>query len=159
MLLPLCLLLKNAPKKTFGHTSVPQGSQMRYKMELKLIQNMIFYQSEQCVSHIVNIMFFFASASPKCDQKQTKNHPASHSVTMDLRYQKSLKLLSKYSKVGPDGPWRPVILATFVILMCFGFEVRKMIDFFRLLSKFGEGPAAGGGACLKLQILQILDSH
>ena len=63
---------------------------------------------------------------------------------------------SNDSKEGPHGPRRPAIVATFVILMRLFFEVRKSIDFRRLLSKFGEGPAAGGGACLKLQILQIL---
>ena len=105
LLLPLCLLLKNAPKETFGHTNVPQGSQMSSKMSPKLIQNMTFYQSGQCVSHTVNTMLFFTLANPKCDQKHQKTHPATHTGTLVSHSLKNvIQMAPKYVSMDPQDP-------------------------------------------------------
>ena len=48
-------------------TMCPKGPQMSSKIKPKYIQNITFYQSEQCVSHIVNTMLFLTSASLKRD--------------------------------------------------------------------------------------------
>jgi len=145
LLLPLRLLLKNAPKKTFGHTNVPQGSQRSSKMKSKYIENITFYQSGKCVSHTVNTMFFFTLALPKCHPKQKKTHCNTYSH-IDIKNHQ--RCYSSCSKVSSHGPWRPSIAATFLILNVFFhvfFEVRKIIDFRSLLSKFLRGRRQGAG--------------
>ena len=50
-MLPLLLLLKNAPKKTFGHTNQSQGSPMTSNLKPKLMQNITFVAKwAMCVS-------------------------------------------------------------------------------------------------------------
>ena len=66
--------------------------------------------------------------------------------------------LSNISKVSPDGPRRPAIEATFVILLRLFFEVRKN-DFKTLLSKFAQvctGASGRGRGLPEAEILQIL---
>ena len=102
LLLPLCLLLKNAPKKTFGHTNGPQGSQRSSKIKSNCIENIAFYQSGQCVSHTVNTMLFFTLALPKCNRKQRKKHTATHTLTL---VSKIMKMLFKWLQ--SELPWTP----------------------------------------------------
>ena len=116
------------------------------------MQNMFFYQSGECVSHTVNIMLFFTSANPKCDNKTTKKHPASHSVTW---VSKSSKLSVQWLQSKPRWTLEIVHCSHFCDFDASFFhflEVRKTLIF----KHFGQGPAAGGRGSSKLQIFQIL---
>ena len=80
-----------------NHQNVSQGSQMTSKMSPKSMQNTSFFQSGQCVSHTVNTMLFFTSATPKCDQNHQKLNPVTCTVSLVSQI---LKMSLKWHQMG-----------------------------------------------------------
>ena len=144
LLSPLRLRLKNAPKETCGPTNVVQGSQ-KWCQNLAKIWPWVdfFWFSVHRVFErpysVFAIFHWFAllQFARKTHQKQAWK------ITCFLQQhfmQKNWKIMEDDVQNGPPRP----LLWALSLNLCLPFcEVRKKIDFGRLLGNFLQGPAAG----------------
>ena len=112
-----------------------------------------------CVSHSKYHAFLHTGPS-EMPPKTKEKHTATHALTLVSKIMKMLvKLLKR------ELPWTLETLhcSRFcdfdASLFRVFFKVRKIIDFWSLLSKFFEGPAAGGGAPLSFRFCRFCKKY
>ena len=109
-------------------------------------KTLFFFQSGQCVFYIVNTMLFFTLATPECNQKHWKTHPATQTVTLVSQLLKNISQVApKYASMDPGGsPLSPFLW------FCSAHFARSEKSL--IFEHFGQGSAAESGSAWSFRL-------